>query len=243
MRNAFLLLLVLLLAVSVTADKFYNEEIVQALEDQTSGNEIIFWMVISVAVIGLVILYSIFFIDKMGPMQKKVSFVIIVGATILFTLFVVGTTIMKNLDSETGGPVHWHADFEIWMCGEKIAIEEPTGLDNKIGVNILHHHNDYRIHIEGTPKHLSDISVGNFFSVIGGHFDEDTIAVITNDGTLLEKNNGDLCNGQPGKVQFYVNGEPNTAFGDHVPAPYSTIPPGDFLQIVFDSKEGVPNGG
>lgn len=246
MRKVLILIFLVLLAVGTAA---HGEEVhtpdeasLEALLENESDAQIIFALQAALVIMFLVVIYSIFFIDKMSETQKKISFILIAGTTIITTLFIVGITIQTNLVSETGGPVHWHADFEVWVCGEELHLEEPTGLDNRVGSNLLHQHNDNRIHVEGIPNEIKDIKVRNFFRTIGGDFTNETISVQTENNGLVTKTNGDLCNGEPGTLQFYVNGEPNNEFGEYVIAPAASVPPGDFLHIVFDSKEGIPNG-
>ena len=36
------------------------------------------------------------------------------------TIYLVSITIYINVNSETLGPVHWHADFELWQCDERM---------------------------------------------------------------------------------------------------------------------------
>ncbi len=42
---------------------------------------------------------------------------------IFTTLYLAGATVIINQQSVTGGPVHWHADYEIYVCGESIKDE------------------------------------------------------------------------------------------------------------------------
>ena len=194
-------------------------------------------------IIGFSVAYSVARAGKMSALEKKIAFGIISLSVILVTGYIIAFTITENLESATGGPVHWHADYEVWVCGERLALQKSNDLSGRIGTNLLHNHNDYRIHVEGTVREFGDVSLGNYFSVIGGQFSETNLSVILEDGTIVHRRNGDDCNGEPGKVQLYVNGEPNSEFGHYVLAPYSTVPPGDYIHIVFDSTEGVPIGG
>lgn len=219
-------------ALSATAFDYANHD-----------EQIVSWMWIALAAILLVVLASMFFFKSMDENRKRLSYAIIVVVVAFFTLYVVVDTVQNNLASATQGPVHWHADYEVWVCGKKLELEKSKGIDGKIGTNLLHHHNDYRIHVEGTVMKLEYVSLGNFFGAIGGEFSKEKIRVVLKDGTVLEKKNADSCNSSPGKVQLYVNAKPNTQFEDYVIAPHSRVPPGDYLHIVFDSREGVPNGG
>ena len=246
MRKALILIFLVLLTVTVVAngdgEHASGEDSIEHLQTNEADASIIFALQAALVIIFLVVIYSVFFIDKMGETQKTISFALIAGTTIIATLFIIFVTVQTNINSETGGPVHWHADFEVWVCGEELQLKVPEGLDNRIGTNLLHYHNDNRIHIEGIPNEIKDIKVRNFFRIIGGEFTNETIAVVTEDKGLVTKTNGDLCDGQPGKLQFYVNNEPNNEFGEHIIAPFSTVPPGDILHIVFDSEEGIPDG-
>lgn len=38
---------------------------------------------------------------------------------IFVTLFLAVETVLKNEQSVTGGPVHWHADYDIYVCGQE----------------------------------------------------------------------------------------------------------------------------
>ena len=66
----------------------------------------------------------------------------------LSTGILIGSTIYLNTNSDSGGPVHWHADIEFWACGNEIELRDPTGFSNKIGTGTLHEHDDHRIHLD-----------------------------------------------------------------------------------------------
>ena len=178
--------------------------------------------------------YFVYFGNRMKQAGKKVAFLLMAGIAVGVTGYIIITTVLLNASSATGGPVHWHADFEIWACGERVVIKEPEGLSNKVGTNLMHHHNDNRIHVEGVLLEKEDASLGAFFEASGGTFNEHELSVIVKDGTLKTWRNGDTCpDGTVGHVQLFVNDEPNTEYGAHVIAPYARAPPGDVLKIVF----------
>ena len=81
---------------------------------------------------------------------------------------------------------------------------------------------------------MKDIALSKFFYAIGGQFSHDTIVIQDNSGNFIEKHNGDLCNGKAGTLKFFVNGEPNSEFGDYILKPFSLVPPGDVLKIEFN---------
>jgi len=156
---------------------------------------------------------------------KKVIFFIIVLVTAYVSLTIFYQTIQINVTSWTKGPVHWHADVEIEICGQPYFLPTAEGLSNKVGENLVHTHEDMRIHVEGPVMEPADASLGTFFQTQGIPFSQTQIA---------DKKNGDLCpDGRPGKVRMYVNGMESIAFEKHIIAPYPDVPPGDFIKITF----------
>jgi len=185
--------------------------------------------------IWLVILtiFSIISGDKIEN-YKKLVFLMMVIPVVLSSLYLAGDTIYGNVISETGGPVHWHADYEVWVCGEKLDFADPGGLKSKIGSSTFHEHNDDRVHFEGTPKKISDINLKNYFSIIGGELNQGHIIYPTND-KIIEYKDNDACPGESlGTLKVYINGELEEDFEDYVIYPDSSVPPGDCVIIVFD---------
>ena len=130
---------------------------------------------------------------------------IVVILVILGSYFFVIKPIKEFKPIHTGA-YHWHANFEISICGELAQVRCGAGM---CGPMNLHHHNDNTIHIEGnTIAKQEDISLGKFFDGLNLEFSE------TN---LLGKKNGDLCpDGQPGTVKMFVNEQPNNEFGNYI---------------------------
>src|SRR3989338_3276585 len=58
--------------------------------------------------------------------------------TVLTTAYLAAATVAENKSSATGGPVHWHADFQIYSCGQPVKLKKPTGLSNRIGTPLMH---------------------------------------------------------------------------------------------------------
>jgi len=159
---------------------------------------------------------------------KKLLFVSILLVTIFFSLFIFISTLTTNMQSWTRGPVHWHADLNIEICGEEFLLPSSKGWQNKVGTNLLHTHNDNRMHIEGVIMEREDATLGKFLGEQGIPFSSEQIA---------DMKNGYLCNdGLPGKVQLYVNGEKNLEYEDYLISPYATVPPGDKIRIVFEGQ-------
>lgn len=200
-------------------------------------------------IIGLATLAS-FLIKKKSELVKWVLFVAIVVPSVVLTLAMSGSTIYLNTISETGGPVHWHADFEVWRCGESLDLVDPTGIENRIGTPVLHEHNDFRLHVEGTVLRKSDVSLGEFFSVIGGSLSDTSMSVPTNDG-LVEMREGDTCDGRPARLQAFVYKVTNPDdlknwkfvqqklddIDGYVLSPFSIIPPGDCVIFEFGEEK------
>ena len=185
--------------------------------------------------------------------QKKLIFGILIIISVGVTIILLGSTIWINSLSETSGPVHWHADFEIWKCGEKIDLKDPEGLVNRIGSPLLHEHGDLRMHVEGTPLHLYELNVRNFFRVIGGSLINSEVTVPTNEGVTALRD-GDNCNGEEAELQFFLyrvtNPDPGKKSGffykqqkvddfeDYILSPYANVPPGDcFIIELGPAKE------
>ncbi len=236
MRKIAIFLFFLLLVSAALA----HEEVVHndALDELFHNvNDMDVTIIGTVLLLGIVAYAAVFKDQIKKENQKKRLFIIIIAITVGVTAYIGAETIYKNLKSETGGPVHWHADFEIWACGTEIIPHSPESVwDNKIGTPLLHHHDDKRIHVEGILRSRSEASLGAFFEAIGGELAATSVEI---DGKRWQ--NGDLCNDQPGTLMMFVNGQQNFEFDDHVPAPYSNVPPGDRIKIVFDERPAQIN--
>lgn len=158
------------------------------------------------------------------------------------TLFLVLATVYEHTHSATRGPVHWHADLEIYRCGKRIDLKNPTGLSNRIGTPLLHEHNDGRIHVEGTVLQLSDVNLAEFFHAIGGEMNGEHLAVPTDEKILIIAN-GERCeDGSPGILQTFVyrtdemgaiTQEKLADSRDYIMSPETRVPPGDCIIIEF----------
>jgi hypothetical protein len=196
-------------------------------------------MLAAEAGLGLLILIaaiSIVFRKKLKKAHKKFMFILMLAIIISVTSFLAFTTIYANYFSASGGPVHWHADYEVWVCGERMQMQESEGLENKVGTPVFHHHNDNRIHVEGIVMRMEDIALGRFFEIIGGHLDNESLKIVLLDDSVKEARNGDLCNGTPGRLRMFVDGKENFDFDRFILAPYSTVPPGNFINITFGAE-------
>jgi len=247
MRKLFsLILFVLLVSVASAHTEVKEGEGIDEFYIRTSLNYVIAAFIVSTILIFIAIRSK----DKASEHTKAFLFFTIAAVVILATLYSAGSTIYVNVISETKGPVHWHADFEIWNCGEKVDIVDPTGFSNRIGTPTYHEHGDDRVHVEGVVMKLPDVDLHTFFNVIGGSLKNNRISLPTNNG-VFEAKDGDLCNGQPGKLQAFVYKIENPDdrrdwtytqikiedFSNYILNPFSNIPPGDCIIIEFDREK------
>ena len=173
---------------------------------------------------------------------KLFLFAGIVGAAAFATVYLTAYTIMENQRSATGGPVHWHADFEIYSCGQPVKLKNPSGLSNRIGTPLLHEHGDGRIHVEGTVGNLKDVALGKFFESLGGKLTNNLLLLPTDQGEFAMQNWQD-CPGETTKpaLQIFVYKiagreiiqEKLLDLAGYILTPASKIPPGDCLIIEF----------
>ncbi len=218
------------------------EVVKPAIDEVIRSNSIKFSLLAGGVILVLTIL-SILFKEK----AKWLKYVLFFGFILLIlanTVYLSGSTIYLNQISTTGGPVHWHADFEIWNCNQKVEIKNPQGLSNKVGTAVVHEHNDNRIHIEGVILDKHQASLGHFFESIGGELHKDHMAVTKEDG-LFKLESGQICNGQRGILQVFVYTIEDSSFSqkkvedpeNYIISPNSQVPPGDCIIIEFDKPK------
>lgn len=164
-------------------------------------------------------------------------------AVLCITGYLVWSTISTNVKSVTGGPVHYHADFEIWNCGKQVDLIDPKGWDNKVGTALLHEHNDNRIHVEGPVLDYKDTSLGKFFEVVGGKMGNGFLEIPTNNGMVIIEDG--QCNEEMANLQAFVYRTEGKTFYqekftdplNYILSPYSNIPPGDCIIIELDKPK------
>lgn len=163
------------------------------LEETINRVSIVTVIVASVLLIILVIMAMKVVKNKKKKLWKAPIFLAIVIVVIGTTLTISGSTVYLNIKSATGGPIHWHADFEIWACGNELELRDPIGaLSNKIGTATYHEHDDKRMHLEGVPVSLpEDASLGKFMNVVGGSIGKDEMVVPLNDNKTFETDQGE----------------------------------------------------
>ncbi|MBI2651283.1 hypothetical protein HYX01_02335 [Candidatus Woesearchaeota archaeon] len=203
---------------------------------------------------GILVLFSLLHRQKTEKMKIFLFFGIAIPI-VAATFYLAASTIYLNQISETKGPVHWHADYEIYVCNKKIELLKPKGFSNSVGIPLFHEHDDNRIHVEGVVTNIKDVSLHNFFEAVNGYLEEDKMGIPTDYG-FEEAKNSELCGEKSGKLQvfLYKIRNPKDAkswiyeqiklgdFENYVLAPYSQVPPGDCIIIEFgEDKEKTEN--
>lgn len=205
---------------------------------------------IQIAFVAAIILFTLVLValvsgEESTNKTKKVIFWSMAFVIALPTFFFVGTTLYINFSSITKGPVHWHADFQIVVCGQEIEPVNVKGLSNKLGTNVLHEHEDRRIHVEGVVQEESDVALNKFFGAQGGRLSSNVFTIPTNYG-LRTITNGDQCDdGRQGVWQvFLYTTDGDIArqrklddFVNYVPSPHTNVPPGDCIIFEFGPKK------
>lgn len=143
--------------------------------------------------------------EKLKKNTIKYGIIILVISLIIFGGYYFVIKPIQNFKPYHNEAYHWHANFEVSICGQPAQVKCGAGM---CGPMNLHHHNDNIIHIEGnTIAKQEDIAIGNFFDVLKIPFSSTQI---------MDKKNGDLCNGKPGNVHMYVNNQINNEFRNFI---------------------------
>lgn len=233
-----LLVLILLVILSVNLIYAHGNEI----EEKTYLKELL----IGVSVITLSAALLSVKKKKLKNNEKIFLFAVISVPILIVTFYLAYSTVKLNLDSDTKGPVHWHADIEFWVCGKKLDLKDPEGLFNRVGNPVFHEHNDDRIHVEGVVKDLSKVSLHNFFGVVGLEIEETYFKF--HDAKLGEVV-AENCNGEKAKTQFFlykiINPEDTKNWvyklektnEEYIISKHQTVPPGDCIIIEFDEEK------
>ena len=207
-----------------------GEQVIEKLTP--AADQIIRSSSIKFTISALILLGILTFLSILNKNEKikYLLFGLLVVIILANTIYLSGSTIYLNQISLTKGPVHYHADFEIWNCGKKVDIADPKGLSNKVGTEVVHEHNDDRIHIEGVILDKHQASLGHFFDVVGGPSLESEMR----------------CLGEFVKPQVFVYKTDGSSFSqqklvsnpqDYVISPYGQVPPGDCIIIEFGPQK------
>jgi len=217
----------------------HEEGVIQPTQDTSNLSNPINYIKITAVFLFIIITFILTFGKEIVSKNKKLFFWLIVIPIILSSLYLASFTIYENISSESKGPIHWHADYQVIVCGEKIDLINPKFPSNKIGSPTLHEHNDQRIHIEGSVKKFSNVNLGNYFKVIDGELEQNHLIYPTDTKNYNFKN-GDSCpDGKSGTLKVYVNGGKIEDFDNYIIYPNSKIPPGDCIIVLFDDSSSI----
>ena len=175
--------------------------------------------------------------EKLSPRVKMFCFWLIALPVLFSSLYLIMHTLYDTTTSATRGPIHWHADYEVWVCGERLDLIDPKFPKNKIGSPLLHEHNDNRIHIEGTVDNIESVALGRYFAKIRGALTKDILSYPTKEG-IKTISNDQTCDGEKvGILKIYVNGKRIANPESYEIYPATLVPPGDCIIIQFDESK------
>jgi len=146
-------------------------------------------------------------IDTKAKKKKIIGWSIasVIGIAVIgFIIFFFST--LESTGPYSGGQVHWHSRITVFVCGDRYTMPAPPS-NVHLGKPLLHTHDDKLIHVEGTVYKPGEITLNAYMDAIG---------LVFEDNQLLKKTNGDLCDGKPGKVKLFVNGEENQELAAYV---------------------------
>ncbi len=131
-------------------------------------------------------------------------------AILVPSFYAAGAFIHESQTSWSGGEVHYHADFEIFVeeDGElqELNLIDPgeycestnhessvmCKLNDRTGSKEYHEHNDDRVHLEGTFKTKRSASLSAFFEQFGGVLENGKLTVPTNDGIVNKQDSENM---------------------------------------------------
>ena len=210
-----------------------GEEIRKTFDVDVTGSSNIEQYVMT-AVIGAVAIAALYALRSRKIKKAFIACIIILAMIyISYSLYVVyasgaaqrGVTVCVST-TECYWSAHIHAQVEVSTCGqdyrfpiEKGPLDGPHTHEEK---NLIHFHD--RLRFDPVTKEIlnpAPLKLGAFF---------DNMEVPFDGNKVLDKMNGDLCNGQSGIVKMFVNGKPSGDFRDYI------WKDGDKIDIIFDEK-------
>lgn len=133
--------------------------------------------------------------DRLAERGKHLMMVVFLLGILVPTIYTAVAYIHTSQTSWSGGEVHYHADFEVIVDGERYNLVDPRlfcerseegdymcRLNDRVGLTEYHEHNDQRIHLEGTFKTRDEATLAAFFEAFGGTLTDTTIRYPTNEG-------------------------------------------------------------
>ncbi|MBI4441475.1 hypothetical protein HY639_04870 [Candidatus Woesearchaeota archaeon] len=243
-KYGLLLFLVLLSFFTIVAAHEAEPEHVLITETGQMQQYSIYGIMAAGSLAGVLVIITLL----LRPRSNRIKAALFLGIIIpvaAATIYVTYATVYLNVISETGGPVHWHADFEVVVCGTSHSLVNAGGFSNLVGESLLHEHGDERIHVEGVLVQSKQASLQSFFRSVGGFLEQDQFVFPSEKG-IINMRNGDICpSGKRGMVQVFVyrvhdkkmTQQKLTDYESYILSPYSTVPPGDCIIIEFDEPK------
>lgn len=124
-------------------------------------------------------------------------------ATLVPSLYTAGAFVHQSETSWSGGEIHHHADFEVFVQrqGDLQALDlvNPSNfckkdymctLNDRTGSTRYHEHNDNRIHLEGVFETRNEATLAAFFDNFNGELSNTKLVYPTNDGTVSVEEDG-----------------------------------------------------
>ena len=142
------------------------------------------------------------------------------GVLILGGMFTLVAMMVFARETRPGPHIgdHWHASYEIWVCGERQPdLPQFEGGIHTHGEGLLH------LHPHIASEEGRGAALGKFFEYGGYTLTDDSLAVPD-----VAVQNGDSCeDGSPGQLRVFLNGEPLDDFVGYIPKD------GDEIRIEF----------
>jgi hypothetical protein len=113
--------------------------------------------------------------------------VLVIGGGFLAAQNIDSSRPVTNSSIGVGEPVHWHANYQISVCGENRVPQD--------GPMLAHTHGETRFHLEGVRRNKEQATLGWVLDQLGTEFTEDSIYGQTS------------CNGEPANLTVQANGE------------------------------------
>lgn len=215
------------------------------IEEKTSNIESLLFslsipsVLIAFGILLVTSLAIVFIFRNPTPLGKKFTFIFMLLVIVIPTIFIFSSLMYVSLTSYSGGKIHWHADFEIFVDGELLELKDPEGfLSNKVGSPRFHEHDDNRIHAEGIFQKKEGLTLRAFLDEVDGVLEIDKLVFPTVNGVVEVKNSDTKTLKAVVKkgVQDERHWEILEDFPNHVISPYAYVPPGDFIILVYDGQ-------
>ncbi|MFB6144171.1 MAG: hypothetical protein ABEJ98_02560 [Candidatus Nanohaloarchaea archaeon] len=122
-------------------------------------------------------------------------------AVLVPSFYTAGAFIHESQTSWSGGEIHWHADYEVFVQqrGElqRLDLIDPSNycngymcsVNDRTGITKYHEHNDNRIHLEGVFREREDATLSAYFETFNGELSNTRLVYPTNNGVVSVKEN------------------------------------------------------